>query len=106
MSFRNLDEIEPREMMPGFRAKFIHTDRVTIAFWQIAAGTVLPEHSHPHEQIATMLEGQFELTVGGDTQVLEAGQVAVIPGDTLHSGRAITNCRIQDVFQPPRDEYR
>ncbi len=52
------------------------------------------------------MEGSFELTVAGETQVLEPGSVAVIPGNAPHSGKALTECRILDVFQPPRDDYR
>lgn len=106
MAFETLENIEPREMMPGFVARFVHTDRVTVAFWEVANGAVLPEHSHPHEQIATVLEGQFELTIDGQTEVLGPGMVAVVPGNVVHSGKAVTACRIQDIFQPPRDEYR
>lgn len=106
MSFKNLADLESRIMMPGFQGKFIHTDRLTLAFWEIEAGAELPEHAHHHEQIATVMEGSFELTVAGETQVLEPGSVAVIPGNALHSGKALTACRILDVFQPPRDDYR
>lgn len=106
MPFQHLENTETREMMPGFQGKFVHTDRVSLAFWEIKAGAELPEHAHPHEQIAVVMEGRFEITVVGETQVIEPGLVVVIPGNALHSGRALTDCRILDVFQPPRDDYR
>lgn len=106
MYFQNLDQINPREIVPGYRARFIHTKGMTLAYWDVDAGAALPEHSHPHEQIANVLEGEFELTVGGETQVLVPGQVAVIPSDVPHGGRAITNCRLLDAFQPAREDYR
>ena len=104
--FKNLEEIEVREIMPGFQGRFIHTDHLTLAFWQVDAGSALPEHAHPHEQMVIVIEGEFELTVAGQAQVLAPGKVAVIPGNVPHSGRAITDCRVQDVFHPPRDDYR
>ena len=106
MYFHNLDAIPPREIVPGYRAKFIHSDGMTLAYWEVEAGAALPEHSHPHEQIATVLEGEFELTVAGESRVLVPGQVAVIPGNVPHSGRAITACRLLDAFQPAREDYR
>ena len=106
MSFQTLTDIPPREPMPGFVGRFIHTDRVTVAFWEVPDGAVLPEHAHPHEQIVTVLEGRIELTVAGRSEILEPGMVAVIPGDTPHSARALSACRVQDIFQPPRDDYR
>jgi quercetin dioxygenase-like cupin family protein len=106
MPFLDLNHSEEREIVPGYRARFVHGDNLTLAYWDVDPGTELPEHTHPHEQIANVLEGEFELTVGGETRVLTPGQVAVIPGNVPHSGRAITVCRLLDAFQPARDDYR
>ena len=106
MAFKNLEQITEREIVPGYRAKFIHAEKMTMAFWDVDPGAALPEHSHPHEQIANVLEGEFELTVDGEVKVLEPGQVAVIPSGVPHSGKAITACRLLDVFQPVREDYR
>ncbi len=92
--------------MPGFKGRFIHTDRLTIVHWQIDAGARLPEHSHPHEQVSSLLEGEFEMTIDDTSRHLTAGSVAVVPPDVVHSGRAVTACRFIDVFQPVRDDYR
>lgn len=101
-----LDEVEEREIMPGFRGRLVHTDKMTLATWRITAGASLPEHHHPHEQVVYMLEGRFELVLDGDPQVLEPGSVLVIESDVPHAGRAITDCRILDVFHPVREDYR
>lgn len=106
MPFINLDNFEVREIVPGYRARFLHTEEMTLAFWEVEAGAALPEHSHSHKQVAAVLEGRFELTVAGETRVLEPGTAAVIPGDVSHSGRAVTDCRLLDVFHPARDDYR
>jgi quercetin dioxygenase-like cupin family protein len=53
-----------------------------------------------------MLEGELELVVDGTAHRLRAGDVLAIPGDAPHSGRAITRCRILDVFHPIREDYR
>lgn len=97
---------EPREIMPGYRARFVHSERTTHAYWEIDPDQALPEHSHPHEQIVNMLEGTFELVVDGESHVLEAGDVLVIPPDVPHTGVAHTPCRILDIFAPVREEYR
>ena len=106
MIFQNLNDIPEREIVPGYRARFLHSDNMTLAFWDVDPGASLPEHSHPHEQIANVLEGQFELTVVGQSKILEPGQVAVIPSDVPHSGKAITACKLLDAFHPCRDDYR
>ena len=106
MTFQKLSDQEAREIVPGFFGKFVHTDRMTVSYWTIDAGALLPEHHHPHEQITTVIEGQLELTVAGETKVLNPLEIAVIPSDAVHSGRAVTDCLVIDVFQPARDDYR
>ena len=98
--------LEGRELIPGHVGRFVHSDKTTHVYWDIEEGAELPEHSHPHEQIANVLDGTYELTVDGERHVLNAGDVLVIPGGATHSGRSHTPCRILDVFSPVREEYR
>lgn len=102
----NLTEIEEREIVAGFFGKMIHSDSMTMAYWSVVKDAVLPEHQHPHEQVLNLLEGEFEIRVNGRAHHLKPGSVFVIPGNVPHSGRALTQCRILDVFQPTRDDYR
>ncbi len=106
MPFVRLEEIKEKEIAPGFRARMVHAEHMTVAHWNITQGSSLPEHSHPHEQYSILLEGQFELTVGDETEVLSPGLVAVIPGGITHGGTALTDCRIVDIFHPVREDYR
>ena len=92
--------------MPGFRGRFVHSRHVTLAYWDVEEGATLPDHAHQHEQIVNVLEGELELTVQGKTRRFVPGAVVVIPGNVPHSGRALTPCRILDVFFPVRDDYR
>ena len=101
-----IEDLEQRELIPGTSVRFIHGDRMTVAHWHFAPGIPLPEHSHQHEQITNIVEGEFELTVSGEPITLRGGDYLVIPPDAVHSGRSITECRILDVFCPVRDDYR
>ena len=106
MDVRNLNNIKAKEIIPGYHVKFVHSDNMTEAYWHVDAGAVAPDHSHPHEQIVNVLEGEFELTVNGEPKQLKPGCVVVIPPEAKHSGRAITDCQIMDVFYPVREDYR
>lgn len=105
MPFYRFDELEEQEVFPGYRAKFIHSQNMTFAYWHIAAGASFPEHFHVHEQVMNVLEGEFELTIDGETEILKAGVVAHIPSNVKHSGQALTDCRMIDTFYPIRDDY-
>jgi len=94
------------EIIKGITAKGIHTNQLSIMHVMVKAGSLLPLHHHPHEQITNIIEGEFEMTIDGETKVCKAGDVIVIAGNKPHSGRAITDCRIIDVFNPPREDYQ
>ena len=101
-----LDAIEEQELMPGFHGRFVHSDRMTLAFWQVDPDSPAPEHSHPHEQVFHLLEGTMELTVDGQAETYEPGAVVVIPSNVPHSARSVTGCRVLDVFAPVREDIR
>jgi quercetin dioxygenase-like cupin family protein len=106
MSFINLSEIVEREVVPGFKGKFIHSENVTIVHWSITAGSLLSEHNHPHEQITNIIDGELELSIEGETKRLKSGELAVVPSNVKHHGKAITDCYVLDVFYPIREDYR
>ncbi|WP_436515918.1 cupin domain-containing protein [Ekhidna sp. To15] len=105
MPFDNLETIQPKEILPGYTVRFVHSNSMTFAFWDVKEGSPLPEHSHHHEQVAQVIEGEYELTVAGETKRLKPGDVAIIPSNVLHSGVAITACKLMDVFCPVREDY-
>ena len=65
-----------------------------------------PRPGHPHEQVIHLLDGEFELTVNGETRRMTTGNVAVVPPGARHRGTALTPCRILDAFAPAREDYR
>ncbi len=106
MPYVDFPNLKEHEIVPGFRARFVHSGHMTLAYWNITAGASLPDHAHPHEQIVNIIEGEFEFTLDGDKRILKAGSVVNIPSNVKHSGKAITNCKIIDAFYPVREDYR
>lgn len=106
MPFHQLSTTPTKKLFPGFEGKLIHTESQTIGFWEIKAGSILPAHSHFHEQITTVTSGKLELTVDGQTLIMEAGTVATIASTIVHSGKALTDCTVIDVFTPVREDYK
>lgn len=106
MPFVNINELNEKEVIPGYKGRSIHTGSMTLMYWDVKEGAVIAEHSHVHEQVANVLKGKFELTVNGETQLLEPGKVAVIPPNVKHGGRAVTECELLDIFLPEREDYK
>jgi unsaturated pyranuronate lyase len=106
MKLFDFDAVAPRPLVPGYVGRYIHSDQVTQGRVDIDAGALLQVHSHPHEQWTMLVKGSFELTVNGTPHLMTPGQIIYIAPHEPHSARAITACQVQDVFHPPRDDYR
>ena len=98
--------IEEREIIPKCHVRFIHSDNVTLSYWNLEQGAVLPSHSHPHEQVCNVIKGRMDLTLGDETLHLTQGMVVVIPPNVPHSAKAHEPCYVIDVFYPIREDYR
>lgn len=101
-----LSEIESKEIMPGYHGKLIHTQNMSLAFWEVEKGAEVPEHSHMNEQLMQVIEGEFEFTLEGNTKIYHPGDIVVIAPFEIHSGKALTPCKLMDVFSPTREEYK
>ena len=103
---QHLDEVKGKEIVPGLYGRFVHGDKITLSFVDIEQGAQLPEHSHPHEQITYLMEGELEMVIGSEKMLLTPGMVHVIPGNVPHSAIAKTKVRVLDAFSPVREDYK
>ena len=101
-----ISELVLKELRPGIKARFFHTKNNTIGFIELQAEAILPEHSHVHEQTTQVIEGQLELVIDGQSQILEPGMIMCIPSNVKHSAKALTFCRVTDTFSPVREDYK
>ena len=106
MGLVKLNELPELEIADGIRAHAVTACTVTVLHVKIEEGALLPEHSHHNEQVVNVIDGELEITVDGATYSLIPGKVLVLPPNIPHSGRAITNCRVVDVFHPVREDFR
>ena len=87
------------------RKVLLHGGKLMAVEFTFAAGTVIPPHSHPHEQIGYFVKGRFEMTVGGETRVVEAGDSYYAPSGVLHGVKVLEDGMVLDVFSPPREDF-
>ena len=98
----SIKDIKPRELVPGITGYYAHGQNLTLGYVEIEAGSDLPQHQHPHEQITYIIEGQLDMVIGGKPFSLTAGMHYVIPSNVPHGAVAVTNCKVIDVFNPPQ----
>jgi len=106
MAFINYNTKNKVTIFPGVHSAMEHSDQISYGCVSLEEGIIVPVHSHPHEQWTYILEGQMEFTLNGETQMLLPGMGAYIPSNALHGARAVTFCKVIDVFTPVREDYR
>jgi len=103
---QSIKNIIPKELMAGITGYYAHGSNMTFGYIEIKQGTKMPEHNHMHEQITYIIEGQLDMVIGGESCSLTAGMYYVIPSNTPHGAFAVTDCKVIDVFNPTREDYR
>src|SRR5205807_9658879 len=72
---------------------------------KLEAGSNMPEHHHPQEQIVYILKGRMRLIVSGTPHELAAGDSFYLAGNVPHGVETLEETHVLDTFSPPRDEY-
>lgn len=83
---------------------FFHSRNLTFAYYTAQADASLHKHSHPNDEVWNVMEGQLEITIGGETKVVGPGGATVVPPDTAHSLKALTEVQALVVDHPRRDK--
>lgn len=102
----NKEYLKKHVLAEGFEARFVHTENLTLIYWDIKAGLPFPVHHHPHEQVSYILEGELEAEMDGKLEILKAGDFLVIPPNLSHGGKALSDAKLIDVFYPIREDYK
>ncbi len=65
-----------------------------------------PPHSHPHEQITYVAEGELWFYIGNEKFRLQKGDMIKIPSEAEHTIQTLTpNVRLIDSFSPIRTDF-
>lgn len=75
---------------------------VEVYFEKGAEGKI---HSHPHEQITYVLEGEFKFIIGGKKQVVKAGDSMFKESNVPHGTICLESGKLLDVFFPHREDF-
>jgi len=105
--FYDPSEVKRRELAPGVTLRTMWGDKIMMSIVEIAPNAVVPNHTHPHEQAGTVIQGEFEFTIGGETKRLRQGDAYIIPGGVEHSLVGSDGWSMAlDIFSPPREDYK
>ena len=78
--FTDTSELMRKEIAPGVTIRTLWGDKVMMSIIESAPHAVVPAHSHSeHEQAGMVLQGSYDMTIGGETKRLKPGDAYVIP---------------------------
>jgi quercetin dioxygenase-like cupin family protein len=101
------ESVDPVEMFQGVvRRTMTDGERLMLIEGTMAEGSVVPEHTHPHEQTGYLVSGRMTFELGGESRDLKAGDCWLVPSGMPHRVTALEPCVFIDAFSPPREEYR
>lgn len=104
-SVHSWSSIAPEQLNPLLTRQFISGDQAMLARIVLLKGCIVPEHAHPNEQIAFILSGALRFSLPGESHVLHAGEMLVIPANVPHSAEALEDTIDFDIFAPPRQDW-
>lgn len=101
------DECSRHQIFPGVQIHTLAGQNMMLSYVEFEPHSVVELHSHPHEQMGLLLEGELTFVIGDERHVVKPGQMWRIPGGVPHSATAGPQRVLAlDVFHPVRDDYR
>ena len=76
----------------------VKSDAGLVAFFTFLKDMELPMHAHG-AQWGTVIEGEIEFTIGGETMIYRPGDSYLIPAGVMHGAMIKAGTRVIDVFE-------
>jgi quercetin dioxygenase-like cupin family protein len=104
--FYKKDPANYKEAFKGVTYKMLAWgDKTSLGEFKLEEGTIVPTHSHPHEQTGYMISGKMTFTIDGEDYETRPGDSWSIPGNVEHSVKVHEDSLVIEVFSPVREDY-
>ncbi|MFT3830514.1 MAG: cupin domain-containing protein [Opitutaceae bacterium] len=104
--FTKQDSVSYLPALPGIeRRTLCHGERMLMTEFRLRAGSVLPAHTHLHEQTGYLVSGRLRLRIGAEERELAPGDSWSIPGGVEHQATILADSVALEVFAPVREDY-
>ena len=80
-------------------------EKTHLTEFRLAKGSIIPKHTHPHEQTGYLVSGKMKFVIAGEIFDTEPGDGWNIAGDVEHEVDVLENSIVIEVFSPVRKEY-
>jgi quercetin dioxygenase-like cupin family protein len=87
------------DICPGIKRQTVTSGKTMYQMRaRLEAGSKMPEHRHPQEQIVHILEGRMRLTADGTPHELVTGDSFYLASNVPHGVETIEETRVLDTF--------
>lgn len=62
----------------------------TVTMFSFGAGQGLSEHTAPYDAFVQVVDGEAEVVINGEPQIVSAGQIIIMPANIPHELKAVT----------------
>jgi quercetin dioxygenase-like cupin family protein len=93
----------------GWRRKVLFSGELTFVLLEAKGPTSGPIelHSHVHDQISYVMEGELEVQIGDETRNISTGGFYRVPVNVPHGVQVLSGkLTLVDAFTPPREDFR
>ena len=105
--FISAGNLPQKELAEGVTTNLAWGEKLMLSFVKLTPNAIVPPHRHPHEQMALVLSGRLEVTIAGESRLLEEGDAFLVPSDVEHSVKNLeSQTRVLDIFSPPREDLK
>jgi len=82
-----------------------HSPQMMVCEIFLKKGSVVPDHSHPHEQATYLVSGRLRFTLDGETKEIGPRDAAYCGPNQTHAVTALEDSLVMDFFAPRRDDF-
>lgn len=101
----DFDHLPAENFGPNIQRRFVMGSQSMMTRWDIKAGTRLPLHFHPNEQITRVEKGQLEVYSQGDKYVVKPGQVMIFAANVPHEFVGVKDTSFVEYHTPARQDF-
>ena len=90
----------------GVRLKtLVHGEKTHLCEFRINKGSMVPKHSHPHEQTGYLISGRVKFILEDEEFVAEPGDSWCLPGNIVHTAETLEDSVLVEIFSPVREDF-
>jgi quercetin dioxygenase-like cupin family protein len=105
--FAEVHFIPPQQNWDGNVSRSVQGEQSTLALLELDANFVVPEHSHPNEQLGICIEGSLTFRIGDEERAVGPGGTWRILGNVPHSvTTGPDGAVVVESFAPARSDWK